>query len=520
MFVKKSYVAIILFAILLLFTGCGENSSSAENIPTVAHKDNIMQKGTDEAEMIKNSINTLSWAYYLDKGNERWYISPVSSSEKMSVYSLMGFQNGRGGWATVGEKVALFNLNSETIKIDYIQDNYEYKYYDIGWQSWTENSIIQSDIEKIRNSTVNIKWWFFQASNGLWYIVNKDGIVLKFSSKIDSNGNRTYDWINIDMGEDKPVFFVENGVKKVRFTSNIHTTPSLSLGSVVTHIISSKDEDDPDYNNNKIKSYSFTLNETKKIYFKVRYKGKDNNEALSLFNNNEYIYSNMHYDWYQIPDGSTPEPAKDTIITFSKELNSGTYTIKISAKIGAEFNLYTSIINKEHQIANIAFQTQIGACKNSCGFASSAMLYAYHTHTQPSISLINTLISKAGVTCGSTSSPDKYLLGLKNYGIKNIYSEFTTYDAIKAYISNNIPIQVSIWYGDLNYNDRAKSGKNYLEGHAVVIVGYSETKNTWYIYDPLETTGFYKEIPSSDFRNSLKIWSPQETHPHILLIKS
>ncbi len=227
MFFRKKDIFILL---LIVFTSCGDNINIVNNTPKIIKNNNVMQKLEDERDIIKNNVNTLSWAYYLDKNQKRWYISPTNAYQKVNVYSLMYIKNGKAGWATVGKHVAKFDLKNETITIDYIENNYDYLYYDIGWQSWNIDSIIQSDISRIRESTVSIKWWFFQASNGYWYIINKIGEVLRFSSKLTSNGYEKYNWINIDMDNAKPIFFIENGIKKVKFSNNINQAPIANAG--------------------------------------------------------------------------------------------------------------------------------------------------------------------------------------------------------------------------------------------------------------------------------------------------
>ena len=209
---KKIYVSLIL--IVSIFIGCGENSTTTYNVPTVSKKIGLIQKQQD-SQVIKSVISTLSFGYY--QKDERWYISPLLSSQKVNVYSLMGFKNGVNGWGTVGEGVASVDLESETITIGNIEDNFNYTYYDAGWKEPNVDPIIQSDIEKIRNSTVNILWWFFK-SNGSWFIINKSGETWRFSTK-NENGVLEYDWIKIDMGGIKPNFFIDNGVKKIKFTS-------------------------------------------------------------------------------------------------------------------------------------------------------------------------------------------------------------------------------------------------------------------------------------------------------------
>jgi len=193
------------------------STPSTIDLPTTS-KQSLFQKDSDEAKIIKGSIQNLSWAYYTDENSKRWYISPVDSTNKVVVYSLMDFKDGKNGWGTVGENVASFNLQNETVSIGYISDNPEHRYFDAGWDEWTVDAKIQDDIEYIRNSTVSIKWWFFQASNGSWYIINKNGDTWRFSSKV-KDGDRVYDWIDINMNGAKPTFFIDNGVKKMKFKS-------------------------------------------------------------------------------------------------------------------------------------------------------------------------------------------------------------------------------------------------------------------------------------------------------------
>ena len=172
-----------------------------------------------DSELIKSSVHNLSFGYYQDKGSQRWYISPINFHNKVDVYSLMAFKNNRNGWGTAGKDVASFNLSNEMVSIDNIEDNHNHTYYDRGWGEFNTDPIIQSDIEKIRNSIVSVKWWFFKGSNDSWYIINKNGDTYKFSSK-RKNGVLDYNWIKINMGGAKPNFFIEDGIKKVKFKSS------------------------------------------------------------------------------------------------------------------------------------------------------------------------------------------------------------------------------------------------------------------------------------------------------------
>lgn len=173
-----------------------------------------------EKEIILTEIQNISWGYYKDKNSERWYISKADDSKKVTVYSLMPIKNGNAGWGLVSKNVASINLDTETITIDNIPDNQDGKYYIAVLDETIDSDRIQPDIERIRNSTVPINWWFFKASNDAWYIVNKQGNVYRFSSKkVDDNGvkSENYDWQKVDLDGAVPTFFVEDGVKKFRF---------------------------------------------------------------------------------------------------------------------------------------------------------------------------------------------------------------------------------------------------------------------------------------------------------------
>jgi hypothetical protein len=205
------------------------------SLKIINKKNKIFNKvSISDIDAIKSKENILSFAYYtanrLTKdGNKRWYISPIKGSLEGYVFSLMPIINGNAGWAEVGKKVAYVDVNRDKITIGNIEDNPTYEYKDWGLNRIEINPIIQEDIELIRNSTVDIKWWFFKASNGYWYIVNKESIY-KFASK-----NNNYDWQKIDTNGFKIELFVEDGYKKMRLlpndssNDNIEQLPQLNL---------------------------------------------------------------------------------------------------------------------------------------------------------------------------------------------------------------------------------------------------------------------------------------------------
>jgi len=172
-------------------------------------------------DKILTETNNVSFGYYMGK-DYRWYISFAKSSKKLTVYSLMSINNGLAGWGIVAKNIAQMDLDKNTITIDNIPNNNDGKYRVVYGNSikTIDSDKVQSDIEKIRNSTVDIKWWFFTIDKS-WFIINENGDVYRFSSKevIDGNGAKSeeYDWKKIDLDGAVPSFFVEDGVKKFRF---------------------------------------------------------------------------------------------------------------------------------------------------------------------------------------------------------------------------------------------------------------------------------------------------------------
>jgi len=219
---KKVIIKLLIPLLGIFLLSCGESGSSisksvANELPILAQTSNVRALSSD-AQAIINSVNQAAWGYYRDSTQQRWYISQVTTI-KSTIYSLMAIKDNRAGWGTVGSNVAAMNLTNENVTIDYIANNSECQYYDAGWQAYNVDCLIQSDIEKIRNSTVNIDWWFFKnTTTNAWYIINKAGSVYKFASK-----DGQYDWQPIDMGGAVPNFYVENSKKYFSYNNDIKT---------------------------------------------------------------------------------------------------------------------------------------------------------------------------------------------------------------------------------------------------------------------------------------------------------
>jgi len=208
----------------MILISCGEvnNFSKTDTnikLPQVSKSDKARSINQSEIDTIKNSIHQLSWAYYQESRTietqtvkARWYIS---NNEYAYVLSLMPIVNDVAGWGVVSETSGSMDIVKNTITIGNIPSSSTCNYFDLGLKQTQTNCQIKKDIELIRNSTVKLVWWFFEAPNKKWYIVNESSsVIYKFASI-----NGQYDWQPLDIGV-KPTFFVENGVKKLKFDSN------------------------------------------------------------------------------------------------------------------------------------------------------------------------------------------------------------------------------------------------------------------------------------------------------------
>jgi len=225
--INKTIIGSVLVFTLL---GCGnETSTSKESsvnsmeLPSLSISNESLgqQKVTQaEIDIIKNSIHELSWAYYQETRttntkNRRWYVSKPSFPY---VFSLMPIVNGQAGWAGVSLDAGNINVNTNTINVADIASKESCSYYDYGLGESFDNCLIQTDVELIKNSTVPIVWWFFQASNDNWYIMTEGySVAFMFAGNAETGD---YDWTHtVDIGV-KPTFFVEDGVKKLKFEAN------------------------------------------------------------------------------------------------------------------------------------------------------------------------------------------------------------------------------------------------------------------------------------------------------------
>lgn len=203
----------------------------------------ILSKGVSaetEREAIVNHTQNATWAYYTDdtnltnvSSNSRWYISPISSvTVRTDAYSLGPISNGLPGWWTVGTGVATFDSSFSNISVAPNLDNDPSNtFFDVGQGLLVTNPSIHSDRQKLQGKTHPIEWYFFQAPNRLWYIVNAPGYgtglqVLKFAG---TNGQ--YVWPPVDVsGYSYTTIPDPNGnFLTIKFVSNGSQSPFLSF---------------------------------------------------------------------------------------------------------------------------------------------------------------------------------------------------------------------------------------------------------------------------------------------------
>ena len=191
----------------------------------------------------------LSYGYYTANqhtvdGKLRWYISATGGSLAGYIFSLGDIETINGvekvSWREVSSSGASINLVDEENVVGDIADNPTHTFKDWGLGVNKTNPTIQEDIELIRNSTVNIRWWFFHAPNDAWYIIDKSDHIYKFETK-----NGEYDWQAVDTTSFDMEFYMDGSNKMIRplvppiltdsllSVSEAATTDELLTGSVV-----------------------------------------------------------------------------------------------------------------------------------------------------------------------------------------------------------------------------------------------------------------------------------------------
>lgn len=176
-----------------------------------------------EVSAILNSTHKASWVYYTDSANARWYISPLVTSKKQSVYSLGPISNGKASWWTVGNDVASIDITDKTLTID---DNLDSSssdaFIDIASNTQITNSSIHSDRQRIQGSTTSMKWYFFQAQNNRWYIVNDLSYGNKLTVLLFASKNNQYDWQEVDTSN----LTMDMSGTNINFTLDLSSAPN------------------------------------------------------------------------------------------------------------------------------------------------------------------------------------------------------------------------------------------------------------------------------------------------------
>ena len=198
-----------------------------------------------DIDAIKSEPTKLLYGYYTANENTadgklRWYISATGGSLSGYIFSLGDIETIAGvervSWREVSRDAATIDLVGEKVVVGDIADNPSHAFKDWGLGVDKVNASIQEDIELIRNTTVNVRWWFFQASNDAWYIIDKSENIYKFETN-----NGEYDWQQVDSTSFDMEFYMDGAKKMIRPLVPPVLTDSLfsvaenaSIGDVLT----------------------------------------------------------------------------------------------------------------------------------------------------------------------------------------------------------------------------------------------------------------------------------------------
>lgn len=167
------------------------------------------------------------------------------------------------------------------------------------------------------------------------------------------------------------------------------------------------------------------------------------------------------------------------------------------------------------EIANVPFVSQLSAtCSPNylCQYACASMVAGKGWGpTWATTSTMQNLARQAtGSTCPKTlSDASKAQYALNSLSQTNrAQVNFGNFDGLKSQIINGRPASVSVKYSELgNY----RYDRNYSGGHQLVVIGFSETNQTWTYLDPLAKSGGKTTVPSATFRNAVSNMTGQST---------
>jgi len=234
--VKKIVKRLTLGLSFLVIVSCGNDDKSetktkvevrnnGATLPNIALAkrfvvNNAQKADASDVESIKSEPQKLLFAYYTANtrtadGLLRWYISATDGALAGYVFSLGDIESINGtekvSWREVSSDAASVDLVNEKVSIANIEDNPTHTFTDWGLGVNKTNESIQEDIDLIKDTEVEVKWWFFQAPNDAWYIIDKHNHIHKFETQ-----NGEYDWQEVNTTTFEMQFYMDNGVKKIK----------------------------------------------------------------------------------------------------------------------------------------------------------------------------------------------------------------------------------------------------------------------------------------------------------------
>jgi CHAP domain len=177
---------------------------------------------SSETEAVLHSAQFPSWAYYTDPTEVRWYITHVGMfQQRDDIYSLGYMVGGEAAWWTVGKDAASGSTSSRTLTAaPRLDSDTSTTFWDAGRRVWVTDDLILDDRRRIQGATVPLKWWFFQAPNGSWYILldpaydgGGEPVVHRFAAK-----DNQYHWPKLSLPGTRTIFEWQGTQPRARFS--------------------------------------------------------------------------------------------------------------------------------------------------------------------------------------------------------------------------------------------------------------------------------------------------------------
>jgi murein DD-endopeptidase MepM/ murein hydrolase activator NlpD len=158
------------------------------------------------ADPVLGSSHSAKWAYYQDASLRRWYISQILPG-KSDVFSLGYVVDRQARWWLAGVASATLDGPRRMVSVDggLVARYPGSDFWALSGSTWHAMSdpLIRSDRDLIEASRVPVRWYFFPAADGRWYIVNANAAdagsrtyVYRFSLSADG---RDYAWQPVDL---------------------------------------------------------------------------------------------------------------------------------------------------------------------------------------------------------------------------------------------------------------------------------------------------------------------------------